>query len=192
MICHTQSDIKTISKYLEWTKERTAKCAEMENPVLSWLQSSFFWLGPNSNMEPYTFQMVNNARSQKQELEIDKMIIALIDHDRRLEFSKETKALATKQSHKNNSEKKNLQKIFKPSSSALDAKTNRGKGPCNYCGSAHHKKMMLFSLSFWQKIAWMEAIYWKTAFFEKEYGLQKNSQASQVNESCTDCQFSVD
>ncbi len=106
MICHTQSDFKTIAEYGESIKQGEAKCAEIGNPVASWLQSSFFQLDLNSDLEPYTFQMVNTARAQKRELEIDEMIIALVDHDRRQQFSEESKALATKLSHKKNSEKR--------------------------------------------------------------------------------------
>lgn len=64
--------------------------------VPSWLLSSFFRLGLNPDLEPYTFQMVKIARTQKRELEINEMIIALVDHDRRQQFSEDTKALAIK------------------------------------------------------------------------------------------------
>ena len=40
--------------------------------------------------------MVNTVRIQKRELEIDEMIIALVDHDRRQQFSKDIKALTVK------------------------------------------------------------------------------------------------
>ncbi len=68
----------------------------------------FFRLGLNSDLEPYTFQIVNTARAQKRELQIDEMIISLVDNDRRLQFFEETKAMATKLSYKKTSEKKNL------------------------------------------------------------------------------------
>ena len=83
--------------------------------------------------------MVNTARAQKRELKIDKMIIALVDHDRRLQFFKKTKALAMKLSHKQNSRKK-FQEIPTPSSSAPLAKKHRGKSSCNHCGSARHNE----------------------------------------------------
>ena len=105
-----------------------------------------FWLGLNSDLEPYTFQMVNTARAQKRELEIDEMIIALVDHDRRLQFSEETKALATKLSHKKNSEKGKSKEIPTPSSSAPPAKKHRGKSPCDHCGSARHDKKSCYFL----------------------------------------------
>ncbi len=46
MIRHTQSDFKTIAEYGESIKQGAAKCAEMGNPVASWLQSSFFSARP--------------------------------------------------------------------------------------------------------------------------------------------------
>lgn len=66
----------------------------------------FFWLDFNSHLQPYAFQIVNTAWAQKQELEIDKMIIILIDDDGPMQFFEETKILAIKLFHKNNSEKK--------------------------------------------------------------------------------------
>ncbi len=80
----------------------------MGNPVASWLQSSFFQLGLNSDLEPYIFQMVNTTPAQKRELEINEMIIAYVDHDRRLQFSEENKALATKLFHKKKPRKKKI------------------------------------------------------------------------------------
>ena len=52
MICHTQSDFKAIAKYRELIKQGAAKYAEMGNSVASWLQSSFFRLSLNSDLEP--------------------------------------------------------------------------------------------------------------------------------------------
>ena len=78
MIRHTQSDFKTIVEYGKSMKQGEAKSTEMGNSVASWLQSSFFWLGLNSDLEPYKFQMVNTARAQKRGLEIDEMIIAFV------------------------------------------------------------------------------------------------------------------
>ncbi len=92
--------------------------------------------------------MVNTARAQKRELEIDEMIISLVDHDRRLQFSEETKALAIKLSNNKISEKGKSQEIPTPPSSALAAKKHRGKSPCDHCGSARHdKKSCYFFLS---------------------------------------------
>ncbi len=114
MIRHTQYDFKTIAEFGALIKQGEAKCAEMRNPVASLLQSTFFRLGLKSDLEPYTSQKVNTTQAQKRELEIDKMIISLVDHDRRLQFSEETKALATKLSHKKNSEKRKSREIHSP------------------------------------------------------------------------------
>ncbi len=113
MIRHTQSDFKTIAEYGESIKQGEVKYAEIGNAVASWLQSSFFWLSLNSNLEPYTFQMVNTTQAQKRELEIDEMMIALVDHDKRIQFSEETKALATKMFHKKNSKKENCKRFLR-------------------------------------------------------------------------------
>ncbi len=91
--------------------------------------------------------MVNTAQAQKQKLDIDKIIIALVDHDGQLQFFKKIKVLTTKLSHKKNSENKNVQEILMPSSSALPAKKNGAKSPCDNCGLAcHNKKSSYFLL----------------------------------------------
>ena len=83
MVHQTQSDFSIIAKYKEVIKKGAAKCAKIRNLVSSWLFNSFFRPDLNPDLEPYTFQMVNTAQTQNQELEIDEMIIAFIDHDRR-------------------------------------------------------------------------------------------------------------
>ncbi len=90
--------------------------------------------------------MVNTARAQKRELEIDDMIIALVDHDGRLQFSQETIALATKLSHKKNSENGKSQEIPTPSSSAPPVKKHRGKSLCNHYGAERHDKKSCYFL----------------------------------------------
>ena len=118
----------------------------MENLVANWLQSSFFWLGLNFDLGPYTFQMVNTSRAQKRELKISEMIIALVDHDTRLSFSEEAKALATKLSHKKDSEKRKSREIPMPASSASAAKKSRGKVPYEHCDSARHNEKLCYFL----------------------------------------------
>ena len=88
--------------------------------------------------------MVHTARAQKRELGIDKMIIALVDHDRQLQFSKKTKELPTQLSHKKNSEKRISQEIPILSSSPPAAKHNPKNIPCNHCGSARHNKQSFY------------------------------------------------
>ena len=146
MIRHTQSDFKTIAEYGESIKQGEVKYAEIGNAVASWLQSSFFWLSLNSNLEPYTFQIVNTNQAQKRELEIDEMMIALVDHDKRIQFSEETKSLATKMFHKKNSKKRKLQEIPTLSSSAPPAKKHHGKSSCDHCGSIRHDKKSRYFL----------------------------------------------
>ncbi len=63
MAHQTLSDFSTIVKYWKVIEKGAAKCVEMGNPVLTWLFSFFFRLGLNADLEPYTSQMVNNART---------------------------------------------------------------------------------------------------------------------------------
>ena len=138
MIHQTQSNFSTIAEYGEVIKKGAAKCAEMGNPVPSWLLSFFFRLGLNPDLEPYTFQMVNTAQTQKRELEIDEMIIALVDHNRRQQFSEDIKALAAKKGKgKSNTDKVKL--IVLPITPPSTKKDKR-KEPCEHCGSACHVK----------------------------------------------------
>ena len=145
MVHQTQSDFSTIAEYGEVIKKGAAKCAEMGNPVPSWLLSSFFRLGLNPDLEPYTFQMVNTARTQKRELEIDEMIIALVDHDRRQQFSEDIKALATKKGKgKSVTEKEKL--TASPTAMPPSTKKDKEKGRCEHCGSARHVKKSCYYL----------------------------------------------
>ncbi|MCJ1348264.1 hypothetical protein MMC31_006495 [Peltigera leucophlebia] len=75
--------------------------------------------------------MVNTARTQKQELEIDEMIIALVDHDRRQQFSEDIKALATKNGKgKSITEKKG--QIALPTATLPSAKKGKEKEHCEH------------------------------------------------------------
>ncbi len=138
MVHQTQSDFSTIAAYGKVIKKGAAKCAEMGNPVSIWLLSSFFRLGLNLDLEPYTFQMINTAQTQKRDLEIDEMIIALVDHNRRQQFSEDIKALAAKKGKgKSTTEKE------KPTTSPTtppSTKKDKGKECCEHRGSVRHVK----------------------------------------------------
>ena len=140
MVHQTQSDFSTIAEYGEVIKKGAAKCAEMGNPVPSWLLSSFFQLGLNPDLEPYTFQMVNTVQTQKQELEINEMIIALVDHDRRQQFFEDTKALVAKKG------KSKIVTEKEKSTTSPSIKKDKGKERCEHCGSARHIKKSCYYL----------------------------------------------
>ncbi len=74
------------------------------------------------------------------------MIIAVVDDDRRLPFSEETKALATKLSHKKNSEKEKSEEIPTPSSSTPPSKKQLLKRPWNYFGLPRHDEKSCYFL----------------------------------------------
>ena len=160
----TQSDFNTIAKYGEVIKKGAAKCAEMGNPVPSWLLSSFFRLGLNPDLEPYTFQMVNTAQMQKRELEIDEMIIALVDHNWRQQFSEDTKALAAKKRKSKSAVTEKENPTTPPST-----KKDKGKKCCEHCGLARHAKKSCYYLM----PANQRPVDWKP-YHGKEHLLQEN------------------
>ena len=168
MVYQTHSDFSTIAEYGEIIKKGAAKCAEMGNPVPSWLLSSFFRLGLNPDLEPYTFQMVNTARTQKRELEIDEMIIALVDHDRRQQFSEDIKALAAKKGKgKSSVEKK--RPIASPTATPPSEKKDNRKERCEYCDLARHNKKSCYYLM----PANQRPVNWEP-YLGKEHLLQEN------------------
>ena len=107
--------------------------------------------------------MVNTARTQKQELEIDKMIIALVDHDRRQQFSEDTKALAAKK-------RKSKIVIEKENSTTPPStKKDKGKERCEHCGLARHIKKSCYYLM----PANQRPVDWEP-YHGKEHLLQEN------------------
>ncbi len=145
MVHQTQSDFSTIAEYREVNKKSAAKYAEMGNPVPSWLLSSFFQLGLNLDLEPYTFQMVNTARTQKRELEIDEMIIVLVDHDRCQQFSEDIKALAVKKGKdKSITEKKGP--VALPTATPPSPKRGNKMERCKHYDLARHDKKSCYYL----------------------------------------------
>lgn len=78
--------------------------------------------------------MVNIAQTQKRELEIDKMIIALVDHNWRQQFSENIKTLAAKKI-------KGKPVIEKGKSTTPPfIKKDKGKKRCKHYGSVCHVK----------------------------------------------------
>ncbi len=51
IICHTQSDFKTVAEYRDAMKQLAAKCVQIRNFVATWLQNFFFWLGLHFDLE---------------------------------------------------------------------------------------------------------------------------------------------
>ena len=166
MVHQTRSDLSTITEYGEVIKKEAAKCAEMGNPVPSWLLSSFFRLGLNPDLEPYTLQMVNTARTQKRELEIVERIIARVDHDRRQQFSEDIKALAVKKG-KGKSVTAKKGPIASWTATPPSAKKDNGKERCEHCDSAHHEKKSCYYLM----PANQRPVNWEPG---KEHQLQEN------------------
>lgn len=145
MVYQTQSDFSTIAKYEEVIKQGTVKCVEMGNCIPGWLLNSFFCLGLNPDLELYTFQMVNTMQTQKQELEIDKIIIALVNYNWRQQFSEYNKALAAKK-EKSKSVIENKGSIVLPTAMLLSTKKDNGKKRCKHYDSACYNKKSCYYL----------------------------------------------
>lgn len=84
--------------------------------------------------------MVNTARTERQDLEIDEIIITLVDHDRRQQFSEDIKALATKKRKGKSATEKE-----KPTTTS-STKKNKEKERCKHCGLACHVKKSCYYL----------------------------------------------
>ena len=135
MIYHIQSDFKNIVKYGEEIQRRKVKCSEIENSVASWLQSFFFGLGLNYDIKKYNLQIVTANKVYKQELELEKMIIVFLIHEKWLKLSKQTKALVTKlipEKYSKKTQKKFLAEDFYAIMISFGWKKNRKKDFCNY------------------------------------------------------------
>ena len=177
MVHQTRSDFSTIAEYGEVIKKGAAKRAEMGNPVPSWLLSSFFRLGLNPDLEPHIFQMVNTVRTQKRELEIDEMIIALEDHDRRQQVSEDIKALAAKKGKgKSVTEKKGP--VASPTATPPLAKKGNGKERCEHCDLARHDKKSCYYLM----PANQRPVNWEQ-YPGKKHLLQENLAAAKPTQS---------
>lgn len=93
-ICrYVQTDFKDLSTYGENIKSAASNCAEMGKVIPTWMLGSFFRTGLSTDLESYTFQLVQASKDSAQELTIDDMMAALVDHDKRSQYLEDTKAL---------------------------------------------------------------------------------------------------
>ena len=64
-------DFKTLSEYAENIKKQAKTLDDMGVLLPQWLLITFFRLGLKENLDPYVFNMVQSARSNKVELDVD-------------------------------------------------------------------------------------------------------------------------
>ncbi len=90
-------DFRSISEYSEHIKKHAKTLVDMDVGLPTWMLSTFFRLGLKEDLEPYVFNMIQQARNNKVELEIDDLTIALVEHDKRVSQSEDSsKAMAAK------------------------------------------------------------------------------------------------
>ncbi len=77
-----QSNFKFIQNYVDSFKWITIRCSNIEKMIKSWLLSNLFLLDFNKSLESYIFDLIQSIKINKFKLLINKMIIALIDHDK--------------------------------------------------------------------------------------------------------------
>ena len=77
-------DFRSLSEYAEYIKKHAKTLDDMGFGLPQWLLSTFFRLGLKEGLEPYAFQMIQTARNNKMELNIDDLTIALVEYDKRV------------------------------------------------------------------------------------------------------------
>lgn len=101
-------------------------------------------MGLSADLGPHIFQLVQAAKDSAQELKIDDMMAALVDHDKRSQYLEDTEALAV--NLRDRSTKSASGERAKPGSqpgrnapaagspTPGTSKKDRGTGPCDHCG----------------------------------------------------------
>lgn len=75
-------------------KAAAANCKEISNPISNWIQSVFYCIGLNTDLDPYIFQPTLALRKSDIELRIHNKKLALDHNDKRKQYFKNNKALA--------------------------------------------------------------------------------------------------
>ena len=91
------SSYKGIQEYSEAIKKQATILNDMGHGLPAWILTSFFRMGLEAGLEPYTFQLIQAAKTAGKELEIDDIASALAEHDNRVKLSEDSaKVLAAK------------------------------------------------------------------------------------------------
>ena len=94
----------------------------------TWILVSFFRMGLEEGLEPYTFQLIQAAKQAGKELEIDEIASALTENDNRVKLSEESaKVLAAKCGKQDKDKKKNK-------------KEKKSDKKCPHCEQQGHNK----------------------------------------------------
>ena len=130
-------DFKSIAEYSKHINKHAKTLIDLEVGLPKWMLSTFFWLGLKKYLDPYVFQMIQAARAANQELDIDDITVLLVQHDKRISQSEDSRAIPAR-----------FGKQTKPKKSKgigrEDSKDRRSR--CDHCDSGLHKKCKCFYL----------------------------------------------
>ena len=137
----SQSDFKSIQEYAEHLKKAHSQLIQLGHKLPDWVLSTSFRLGLKPDLEPYIFSLVEAARANMRELDVDEMMMALIDHDnRQYNLEESNKALMAKFNRK---EKKEEDKKSKKGKKEKNTNTSK----CEYCDGPGHNKTNCYYLN---------------------------------------------
>ncbi len=83
-----QLNFNFIQNYADSLKQAVIKCSNIDNAVTLWMLSNLFLLDLNESLELYIFDLIQSVKINKIDLFIKNMIIALVNHDKRLNDEK--------------------------------------------------------------------------------------------------------
>lgn len=127
-----QLNFKFIHEYVNALKRVFIKCASIENSVFNWMLDHFFLLNFNEELKSYIFELIQSIKINNFILLIKSMIIALTDHNKRINHEKTFKSLTVKFKKKFNFRNNNQIRI----------------NYCKHCCSLNHTKEKCFFLNF--------------------------------------------
>ncbi|KAL9126147.1 MAG: hypothetical protein Q9217_004758 [Psora testacea] len=73
------SKFKSLHDYTTELKVHQARLDSMDKSLPAWVITSFFRMGLGPDLEPYAFQMIQAAKTEHREIDIDEMTTALVE-----------------------------------------------------------------------------------------------------------------
>ena len=109
-----------------------------------WLEGTYFRLGLPEDLAPYLFQLIQTARANKEELDIENMTVALSEHEKRLSNTEDAKAKAARFG-KQDKPPGNPNPRGGGRSNRNNDKNNTGTPPqCDHCKGKHTKNKCFY------------------------------------------------
>ena len=138
------SEYKSIQEYTEFVKEHLKILSNMNFALPKWLEGTYFRLGLPEDLAPYLFQLIQTARANKEELDIENMTVALSEHEKRLSNTEDAKAKAARFG-KQDKPPGNPNPRGGGRSNRNNDKNNTGTPPqCDHCKGKHTKNKCFY------------------------------------------------